>query len=194
MTKVASDSKYQGDQGKTRSAPEHRRGTEKSAEDLVGPPEWMESERRSTAAVLGSRQPPRAAVGRRPKGPLRPAMTMYPFPSASYSASESTGGARGLGNCWFISTNTTGTTEAPREPRSATWHTPFLTPYILAHLSYPKTPKLSVCAQRRVPRAATSFPGTRQQSGAGDSPRHDCRLARRAACARESGARTRRNC
>ena len=24
-------------------------------------------------------------------------MTMYPFPSASYSASESTGGARGLG-------------------------------------------------------------------------------------------------
>jgi len=25
-------------------------------------------------------------------------MTMYPFPSASYSASESTGGARGLGN------------------------------------------------------------------------------------------------
>ena len=31
--------------------PEHRRGTEKSAEDLVGPPEWMESERRSTAAV-----------------------------------------------------------------------------------------------------------------------------------------------
>ena len=27
--------------------PEHRRGTEKSAEDLVGPPEWMESERRA---------------------------------------------------------------------------------------------------------------------------------------------------
>ena len=30
----------QGDQGKTRPAPEHRRGTETSAEDLVGPPEW----------------------------------------------------------------------------------------------------------------------------------------------------------
>ena len=29
------------------------RGTEKSAEDLVGPPEWMESERRSTAVVRG---------------------------------------------------------------------------------------------------------------------------------------------
>ena len=29
------------------------RGTEKSAEDLVGPPEWMELERRSTAVNYG---------------------------------------------------------------------------------------------------------------------------------------------
>ena len=32
--------------------PEHRRGTEKSAEDLVGPPEWMESERRTMVKPL----------------------------------------------------------------------------------------------------------------------------------------------
>ena len=31
------------------------RGTEKSAEELVGPPEWMESEPRSTAVVLVSK-------------------------------------------------------------------------------------------------------------------------------------------
>ena len=37
------------------AARERCRGTEKSAEDLVGPPERMESERRSTAVVLGSR-------------------------------------------------------------------------------------------------------------------------------------------
>ena len=64
------------------------RGTETSAEVLVA----HLSERRSTAVVLGSRSPPR----RRPKGPLRPAITMYPFPSASilFSASEGVGGER----------------------------------------------------------------------------------------------------
>ena len=59
------------------------------------------SERRSSSSVvLGFHA---SQHGRRPKGPLRPAMTMYPFPSASYSArSESAGppGGRacGLGN------------------------------------------------------------------------------------------------
>ena len=47
--------------GKTRSMPLHRRGTEKSAEDLVGPPEWMESERRSTAVVRGVYKPTRGS-------------------------------------------------------------------------------------------------------------------------------------
>ena len=43
-----------GDQGRPGAAWKRCRGTEKSAEDLVGPPERMESERRSTAAVLGT--------------------------------------------------------------------------------------------------------------------------------------------
>ena len=68
----------QGDQGKTRSMPEHRRGTEKSAEDLVGPPEWMESERRSTAVVRGDPKHSR----RQPNGRLRP-VNRHPPPSAS---------------------------------------------------------------------------------------------------------------
>ena len=41
--------------GKPGAACQRCRGTETSAEDLVGPPERMVSERRSTAVVLGSR-------------------------------------------------------------------------------------------------------------------------------------------
>ena len=43
------------------------RGTEKSAEDLVGPPEWMELERRSTAVVRGDLK----HSGRQSNGRLR---------------------------------------------------------------------------------------------------------------------------
>ena len=79
--------------GKPGAASERCRGTETSAEDLVGPPERMVSERRSTAVVRGD--PKRS--WRQPNGRLRPA-NRHPPPSASYSASEGTGGARGLGN------------------------------------------------------------------------------------------------
>ena len=78
--------------GKPGAASKRCRGTETSAEDLVGPPERMVSERRSTAVVQGD--PKRSR--RQPNGRLRPA-NRHPPPSASYSASEGIGG-RGLGN------------------------------------------------------------------------------------------------
>ncbi len=79
--------------GKPGAASQRCRGTETSAEDLVGPPERMVSERRSTAVVRGDPKYSR----RQPNGRLRP-VNRHPPPSASYSASEGTGGARGLGN------------------------------------------------------------------------------------------------
>ena len=72
------------------------RGTETSAEVLVGPPGRMVSNAGQQQWYEGGHPLPR----RRPKGPLRPATALRPLlhPPPHYSASEGVGGARGLGN------------------------------------------------------------------------------------------------
>ena len=92
------------------------RGTETSAEVLVGPPGRMESN-------AGLQQWYRAVTclrrtdGGRPKGPLRPASALRPLPIIStptpphphpLSASEGIGGARGLGNLVRPESHTSG--------------------------------------------------------------------------------------
>ena len=84
------------------------RGTETSAEVLVGPPGRMVSnERRSTAVVRGRSPAPdgrrrtyvRSAAGPPRQGPLCPATALWPLlHPPPQSASEGIGGARGLGN------------------------------------------------------------------------------------------------
>ena len=73
------------------------RGTETSAEDLVGPPGRMVSNAGQQQWYGGY---PCTHSRRRPNGSLRPVITPYPFPSASSVGvgRHRIGGARGLGN------------------------------------------------------------------------------------------------